>query len=180
MKEQSDFAHGDRERIMRIQGPPPTTGRWAPALAVALLTGFLGATPSMAAETDAKTDQASTPAAASKFKVRLKLPGTDTPIDAPSPATVGEALEWNVKADGKTHAFRVVLRPLEASDRVGVEVGYQRDDASVVQTETEIDVDAWASVEATDGTTLGLWVAKKKKRKKISISDGDNPLDGMD
>ncbi|MEM6291123.1 MAG: hypothetical protein AAGA54_07650 [Myxococcota bacterium] len=143
-----------------------------------LLTGFLGATVSHAAGANDQ-DEAAAPSALGRFNVRLKLPGTDTPIDAPSPATAGETLEWNVKAEGATHAFRVVLRPTETTRRVAVEVEYQRDDASVVQTQIEVPVEAWSSVEAADGTTLGLWVAKKKHRK-ISISGGDNPLDGMD
>ena len=150
-------------------------------LAAAAL-GLLRLSPSVALGADAEetaNEVSTAKKAKGKFKVRLKLPGADTPIDAPTSARVGEALEWKVESDGQQHAFRVMLRTGDEAGRLSVEVGYQRGDAKVVVEKAEVDIASWTSLETDSGDALGFFVAKKK-HKKISISGGNNPLDGMD
>lgn len=152
----------------------------AAALAAAAL-GLLCLSPSLALAADGQetAKEVSKAKAKGKFKVRLKLPGTDAPIDAPTPARVGEAMEWKVESDGQQHVFRIVLEPGDDAGKLSVKVGYQRGDAKVAVKTAEIDIASWASLETDSGDALGFFVSKKK-HKKISISGGDNPLDGMD
>lgn len=133
----------------------------------------------LAADGEETAKEVSKAKAKGKFKVRLKLPGSSATIDAPSPARVGEALEWKVESDGQQHAFRIVLEPGDDAGRLSVQVGYQRGEDEVVVKTTEVDIASWTSLETDAGDALGVFVSKKK-HKKISISGGDNPLDGMD
>lgn len=144
--------------------------------------GLLCLSPSRALAADGEetvTESSSAKKAKGKFEVRLKLPGATTPIDAPSVARVGEALEWKVESDGQQHVFRIVLEPGDDAGRLSVQVGYTRDDAKILEETAEVDIASWTSLETDSGDALGFFVAKKK-HKKISISGGDNPLDGMD
>ncbi len=157
--------------------------RWSSAL-LACVLGLAPAVANSAEGEDDKTDEGAEetdPTTAASFQVRFKLPGAESAIEAPSPAQLGEPLEWDVEADGQRHEFRVRLEALDTSDRLGVRVDYRRDESSLVEARTEVDMSSWSSLETTDGATLELWIAPKKpkKRKKITIEDGDNPLDGL-
>ncbi|MGH1348485.1 MAG: hypothetical protein ACRBN8_43465 [Nannocystales bacterium] len=163
--------------------PSFALNRWARRAASAAVLVLLAARPAVANSAerseDVDTPKAAEPAKASSFQVQIKLPGAEAPIDAPSSAQVGTPLEWDVETDGKRHKFRVQLDVVDASNRVGVHVDYRLDESSLVEVRTEVEVASWASLETADGATLEVRIDRKKKRKKITIADGDNPLDGV-
>ncbi len=112
------------------------------------------------------------------YLVRLKLPGGDTPVDAPTVVKMGTPEKWDIVVDGQHHIVRLHLRHLDDTSRVQAELRYDRGETSVVDTTTELSVASWLQLETNDGSAFELWV-DPKKHNRIKLPEGDDPLDGL-
>ncbi len=139
---------------------------------------LLAAVPTLTFASDASAATPQSQAAAAQVSIKATVEHDGAKLAASSTSTLGETAK--LKAADDDHAHVLSLTVVSKSDKgYSLKIGYKRDGKKIVKAKT-VEVSGETFTLERGGSTITISLAPaKKKRSRIELPEGDDPLAGL-